>query len=63
VRVVWHQGGEACATTGHVFTQTEFAGLCRMAGVTIEKRTVIDYASGETRRRSLEGNLMYVLRR
>ncbi len=62
VRVVWPQGGEACTTTGHVFTHAEFAGLCREASVAIEKRYVIDYASGATCRRAFQGNLMYVLR-
>jgi 2-polyprenyl-3-methyl-5-hydroxy-6-metoxy-1,4-benzoquinol methylase len=50
------------STAGHVFTHREFAGLCRSAGVTIERRFVVDYATGALRRWSFEGNLLYVLR-
>ncbi|MGA2740801.1 MAG: methyltransferase domain-containing protein [Bryobacteraceae bacterium] len=63
VRVVWELDGHACATTGHVFTHAEFAALSRAAGLRIEKRFVVDYASGQIRRWSFDGNLMYVLRR
>jgi SAM-dependent methyltransferase len=67
VRVAWDvvgdAGGHPVATTGHVFTHAEFAALCRAAGLSIEKRFVIDYASGELRLRSFEGNLLYVLKR
>jgi SAM-dependent methyltransferase len=62
VRVVWDVDGHPCATTGHVFTHAEFAGLAGAAGLSIERRFVIDYASGELRRRACEGNLLYVLR-
>jgi hypothetical protein len=37
--------------------------LAQAAGLRIEKRYVIDYASGEQRRRSFQGNLLYVLQR
>jgi 2-polyprenyl-3-methyl-5-hydroxy-6-metoxy-1,4-benzoquinol methylase len=63
VRVEWNIDGHQCATTGHVFTHAEFSALSRATGLRIEKRFVIDYASGELRRRSFEGNLLYVLRR
>lgn len=63
VRVAWTVGGEPCATIGHVFTHREFAGLCQAAGLRIEARFVIDYASGERRRWSFAGNLTYILRR
>ncbi|HXM41065.1 MAG TPA: class I SAM-dependent methyltransferase [Bryobacteraceae bacterium] len=63
VKVTWDIDGQPCVTTGHVFTHTEFAALSRAAGLSIEKRFVIDYATGQLRRRSFEGNLMYVLRR
>jgi hypothetical protein len=36
--------------------------MAARAGLSIEKRFVIDYASGQIRRRSYEGNLLYVLR-
>jgi SAM-dependent methyltransferase len=62
VRVVWDVDGQPCATTGHVFTHAEFAALAKAAGLGIEKLLVIDYASGELRRRSFEGHLLYVLR-
>jgi 2-polyprenyl-3-methyl-5-hydroxy-6-metoxy-1,4-benzoquinol methylase len=61
VRVVWDVEGQHCATTGHVFTHREFAALTDEAGLRIEKQFVIDYASGEIRRHSFEGNLLYVL--
>jgi SAM-dependent methyltransferase len=63
VRVTWDIDGHPCATTGHVFTHAEFIALSRAAGLGIEKRFVIDYASGQVRRQSLAGNLLYVLRR
>jgi SAM-dependent methyltransferase len=62
VRVRWDIEGKPCVTSGHVFTQMEFARLTRAAGLSIQKRFVIDYASGQVRRRSWEGNLLYVLR-
>jgi 2-polyprenyl-3-methyl-5-hydroxy-6-metoxy-1,4-benzoquinol methylase len=63
VRVTWNISGHHVTTTGHVFTHREFTALSQAAGLRIEKRFVIDYASGQLRRRSLEGNLLYVLRR
>jgi 2-polyprenyl-3-methyl-5-hydroxy-6-metoxy-1,4-benzoquinol methylase len=62
VTVTWNIEGHRCATTGHVFTHREFNALARAAGLDIEKRFAIDYASGRLRRRSCEGNLLYVLR-
>jgi SAM-dependent methyltransferase len=63
VRVTWEMEGRPCATTGHVFTHPEFAQLARAAGLIIEQRFVVDYQSGELRRRGWSGHLMYVLRR
>ena len=64
VRVTWDiAGASPCATAGHVFTRREFRDLCRAAGLHIAKQFIVDYASGELRRRSFEGNLLYVLRR
>jgi 2-polyprenyl-3-methyl-5-hydroxy-6-metoxy-1,4-benzoquinol methylase len=60
VVVTWKP--EGVSTAGHVFTGREFAGLCRAAGVAIERRFVVDYASGAERRWSFQGNLLYVLR-
>jgi hypothetical protein len=45
-----------------VFTASEFAELCRVAGVAIEQRFVVDYATGTVRRWSFQGHLLYVLR-
>jgi 2-polyprenyl-3-methyl-5-hydroxy-6-metoxy-1,4-benzoquinol methylase len=53
---------EGVSTTGHVFTSREFARLCRAAGVSIERRFVVDYATGAVRKWSFQGNLLYVLR-
>ena len=47
VRVTWNIEGCRISTTGHVFTHREVAALSRAAGLHIEKRFVIDYASGE----------------
>jgi 2-polyprenyl-3-methyl-5-hydroxy-6-metoxy-1,4-benzoquinol methylase len=63
VRVTWDIQGQRVSTTGHVFTHAEFTALSRAAGLRIEKRFVVDYASGQLRRRSWDGNLLYVLRR
>jgi 2-polyprenyl-3-methyl-5-hydroxy-6-metoxy-1,4-benzoquinol methylase len=60
VVVTWKP--EGVSTVGHVFTGREFAGLCRAAGVTIEQRFVVDYATGAVRHWSFEGHLLYVLR-
>jgi 2-polyprenyl-3-methyl-5-hydroxy-6-metoxy-1,4-benzoquinol methylase len=63
VRVSWNIDGRKIVTSGHVFTHKEFFALSRAAGLSVEKRFVIDYASGQSRRWSWEGNLLYVLRR
>lgn len=62
VRVTWNIDGHLCATTGHVFTHPEFAALCRAAGLRIEKRFIVDYATGELQRWIFAGHLLYVLR-
>jgi 2-polyprenyl-3-methyl-5-hydroxy-6-metoxy-1,4-benzoquinol methylase len=62
VVVAWNVEGTVCRTAGHVFTHREFAALCRAAGLSIERRYVVDYGSGELRRMSFMGNLLYVLR-
>jgi len=59
VVVTWKP--EGISTAGHVFTGREFAGLCRAAGVAIERRFVVDYATGAVRRWPFQGNLLYVL--
>ena len=62
VTVTWNIEGNPCVTSGHVFTHAEFARMTRAAGLSVEKRFVIDYASGQVRRRSWAGHLLYVLR-
>ena len=62
VTVTWNIEGHPVSTTGHVFTHREFALLAETAGLRIEKRFVVDYASGQLRRRSSAGHLLYVLR-
>jgi len=52
-----------CTTRGHVFTHREFRSLAHAAGLNIETRFVVDYATGERRRWSIEGHLLYVLAR
>ncbi len=59
VVVTWKP--EGISTAGHVFTGREFAGLCRAAGVAIERRFIVDYATGAEQRWSFQGNLLYVL--
>jgi 2-polyprenyl-3-methyl-5-hydroxy-6-metoxy-1,4-benzoquinol methylase len=62
VTVTWNIEGRLVSTAGHVFTHREFALLSATAGLRIEKRFVVDYASGQLRRRSFRGHLLYVLR-
>jgi len=61
VKVAWDVAGARCTTSGHVFTGREFRRMAEAAGLAIEKRYLIDYASGEQRRWSFQGNLLYVL--
>jgi len=62
VLVSWAAGDTRCTTRGHVFTDKEFCSLSRAAGLRIEKTFAVDYATGEQRRRSWQGNLLYMLR-
>lgn len=63
VVVAWDVEEVRCATRGHVFTHREFRSLARAAGLNIENRFVVDYMTGECRRWSIEGHLLYVLGR
>jgi 2-polyprenyl-3-methyl-5-hydroxy-6-metoxy-1,4-benzoquinol methylase len=63
VVAAWSLGETQCATRGHVFTHKEFRSLSRAAGLTMEKRFVIDYATGKQHQCSFNGNLLYLLRR
>lgn len=59
VTVNWH--AEGVTTMGHVFTAGEFAALSRDAGLSMERRYVVDYATGELRGSIFQGHLLYVL--
>ena len=48
---------------GHVFTHREMIALFGAAGLRVRKRIVVDYETGQVRRRSCEGQLLYVLAR
>jgi 2-polyprenyl-3-methyl-5-hydroxy-6-metoxy-1,4-benzoquinol methylase len=61
VAVSWDFRGKRTATTGHVFTHREIASMCRSAGLNIERKLVLDYATGEERRWGFQGHLLYVL--
>lgn len=63
VEVAWDFDEARCATRGHVFTHRECRSLAQRAGLTIENRFVVDYATGELRRWSIQGHLLYVLGR
>ena len=62
VVVAWHDGPEPIHTFGHVFTDSEVRGMCRTAGLDVERRFVIDYATGREHRHASQGHLLYVLR-
>jgi SAM-dependent methyltransferase len=55
----WCVDGTTWATKGHVFTDKEVRRLSEEAGLKILRRVVINYATGEIRRRPAEGNLLY----
>ncbi len=61
IDVTWNAGGVRTATRGHVFTHREIRSLCQSAGLNIERRFVVDYATGQRRRWGFEGQLLYVL--
>ena len=51
------------STYGHVFTDREMRHLAHRAGLKCMAKIVIDYVTGEIRRASCLGNLLYVFRR
>ena len=61
VQVSWGSGGNRCLTKGHVFTSREIEVLYRSAALEVENRFVIDYSTGQQRRWSTQGHLLYVL--
>jgi SAM-dependent methyltransferase len=62
VTVAWTIGGMNCATRGHVFTSREVTRMIAAAGLQIERKYTVDYATGELRRWDFQGNPLYVLR-
>ncbi len=60
--VMVHWQPEGVSTAGHVFTGREFVDLCNTAGVLIERRIVVDYATGAVHKWTFQGNLLYMLR-
>jgi 2-polyprenyl-3-methyl-5-hydroxy-6-metoxy-1,4-benzoquinol methylase len=62
VTVTWSVGGTDCATTGHVFTNREVTRVIAAARLRIERKYIVDYATGELCRWGFQGNLLYVLR-
>jgi len=63
VTVTWTVGETTCSTYGHVFTDREMRRLAAHAGLVLQERIVVDYDTGQTRRWTWQGNLLYVLRR
>jgi hypothetical protein len=62
VKARWQTSGGEISTYGHVFTHGEMERLAQSAGFKWRERVVIDYRTGEVRRPSCMGNLLYVLR-
>ena len=62
VMVTWNAGETPCTTRGHVFTGKEFRALAVAAGLSIEKKFIVDYATGEQQPWAWKGNLLYILR-
>jgi len=63
VSVNWKFGEVDCRTYGHVFSDRETRQLASDANLIVSERVVVDYDTGEIKRRGWEGNLFYVLRR
>lgn len=61
VVISWQAGGEIIRTYGHVFTHGEMKRLFASAGLRIQKRWVIHYDTGQERRFTFCGNLLYKL--
>ena len=61
VIVSWPANGQPIRTQGHVFTHAEMKQLFRSSGLDIVARWVIDYETGDERRFSTSGNLLYQL--
>lgn len=62
VVVTWETAGEPIRTFGHVFTGAEVQAMCQSAGLEVERRFVVDYATGIQQRHASQGHLLYALR-
>ena len=62
VVVAWHDGPEPIRTFGHVFTDSEVRGMCQAAGLDVERRYIVDYATGLEEQHAWRGHLLYALR-
>ncbi len=61
VVATWQVAGASYSTAGHVFTHPEFKRMAEAAGLRIERRFVVDYATGQSHRFPFNGNLLYLL--
>lgn len=61
VVVRFHVDGREIRCAGHVFTAREMERLFAAAGLSILRRHVVDYATGELRRLPVSGQLLYTL--
>lgn len=57
----WNVDGATYATNGHVFTNRELRTLLSSSGLRIVKMFVVDYETGQVRKSSFSGNLLYCL--
>lgn len=58
VMVSWKAGDRTVHTQGHVFTYAELKSLCGSAGLTIARRWVVNYETGEECRFLFRGHLL-----
>jgi len=63
VTAKWILGERSISTYGHVFTDREVMLLASAAGLSLDKRIIINYESGRIRRFPFTGNLLYIFRR
>jgi SAM-dependent methyltransferase len=59
----WRLGGREYGVRGHVFTAIEFEDLAASAGLSVERRFVVDYETGAERDFAIQGNPLYVMKR
>ncbi|HEV7373864.1 MAG TPA: class I SAM-dependent methyltransferase [Pyrinomonadaceae bacterium] len=59
----WQLDDRVIQARGHVFTPGEMTSLINGAGLRVERRFIVDYQTGQLRRRIITGQLLYELRR